>query len=143
MNADNPNPYASLKPVTQVMTNPHFETIGGEAEIILLVEKFYYYMDTLPEAVGIRAMHTADLSHTKQVFVQFLIEWLGGPKVYSAEHGHPSLRKKHMHFPIGEAESNAWMSCMRHAMEDVVSNATLRQQLEQSFFKTANFIRNN
>lgn len=143
MNADNPNPYATLKPVTQVMSNPHFETIGGEAAIIQLVEKFYYYMNTLPEATGIRSMHATDLSHTKQVLVQFLIEWLGGPKVYSAEHGHPSLRKRHMHFPIGEAESNAWMSCMRHAMEDVVSNDTLRQQLEQSFFKTANFIRNN
>lgn len=143
MNTDTPNPYASLKPVTQVMTNPHFETIGGEAAIIQLVEKFYYYMNTLPEAAGIRTMHAADLSHTKKILVQFLIEWLGGPKVYSAEHGHPSLRKRHMHFPIGEAESNAWMSCMRHAMDDVVSNTTLRQQLEQSFTKTANFIRNN
>ena len=88
-------------------------------------------------------MHAADLSHTKQILVQFLIEWLGGPKVYSVVHGHPSLRKRHMHFPIGEAEANAWMSCMRHAMGDVVSDATLRQQLEQSFSKTANFIRNN
>lgn len=143
MTADNQNPYASLKPVTQVMTNPHFEKIGGEAAIIQLVDKFYFYMDTLPEATGIRTMHAADLSHTKQILVQFLIEWLGGPKVYSVVHGHPSLRKRHMHFPIGEAEANAWMSCMRHAMGDVVSDATLRQQLEQSFSKTANFIRNN
>ncbi|HOY69454.1 MAG TPA: group II truncated hemoglobin [Methylotenera sp.] len=142
MNADNPNPYATLKPVTQVMTNPHFETIGGEAVIIQLVEKFYFYMNILPEAAGIRTMHAADLSHTKKILVQFLIEWLGGPKIYSSERGHPSLRKRHMHFPIGEVESNAWMSCMRHAMEDVVSNAILRQQLEQSFTKTANFIRN-
>jgi hemoglobin len=143
LSADNPNPYASLKPVTQVMSNPHFETIGGEAAIIKLVEKFYYYMNTLPEAIGIRSMHAADLSHTKQLLIQFLIEWLGGPKVYSAEHGHPSLRKRHMHFPIGEADTNAWMSCMRHAMADVVSNPTLRLQLEASFSKTANFIRNN
>lgn len=143
MNADSPNPYAELKPVTQVMSNPHFEKIGGEAGIIHLVDKFYDYMNTLPEAAGIRTMHAADLSLTKQVLVQFLIEWLGGPKVYSVVHGHPSLRKRHMHFPIGEAEVNAWMSCMRHAMADVVSDTTLRQQLEQSFSKTANFIRNN
>ena len=143
MNTDKPNPYASLKPLTQVMSNPHFETIGGETAIIQLVDKFYYYMNTLPEAAGMRSMHAADLSHTKLLLVQFLIEWLGGPKVYSAEHGHPSLRKRHMHFPIGEAESNAWMSCMRHAMADVVSNIKLRHQLEESFSKTANFIRNN
>jgi hemoglobin len=143
MNTDNPNPYATLKPVSQVMSNPHFETIGGEAVIIQLVDKFYLYMNTLPEAADIRTMHVADLSHTKQVLVKFLTEWLGGPKIYSAERGHPSLRKKHMNFPIGEAERNAWILCMRRAMEDVVSNATLRQQLEQSFTKTANFIRNN
>ncbi|MDP2153330.1 MAG: group II truncated hemoglobin [Methylotenera sp.] len=143
MNADNPNPYASLKPVTQIMTNPHFTSIGGETAITQLVDKFYYYMETLPEAILIRAMHDADLSHTKQVLVKFLTEWLGGPKIYSAERGHPSLRKKHMNFPIGEAERDAWILCMRHAMEDIVTDATLRQQLEQSFFKTADFIRNN
>lgn len=143
MNADQANPYASLKPVTQIVSNPHYDSIGGEAAINQLVDKFYGYMDILPEAVGIRAMHETDLSHTKQVLVKFLIEWLGGPKIYSAERGHPSLRKKHMHFPIGEAERDAWMLCMRRAMEDVVSNVTLRQQLEQAFFKTANFIRNN
>jgi hemoglobin len=143
MNPDNHNPYSTLKPVTQVMSNPHFESIGGETAIIQLVEKFYYYMNTLPEAIGIRAMHDADLNHPKQVLVKFLIEWLGGPKIYSAERGHPSLRKKHMNFPIGESERDAWILCMRRAMEDVVSNATLRQQLEQAFFKTADFIRNN
>ena len=143
MNTDNLKPYAALKPVIQVQSNPHFETIGGEAVIIQLVDKFYLYMNTLPEAADIRTMHVPDLSHTKQVLVKFLTEWLGGPKIYSAERGHPSLRKKHMNFPIGEAERDAWLLCMRRAMEDVVSNATLRQQLEQSFTKTANFIRNN
>jgi hemoglobin len=77
------------------------------------------------------------------VLVKFLTEWLGGPKIYSAERGHPSLRKKHMNFPIGEAERDAWILCMRHAMKDIVTDATLRLQLEQSFFKTADFIRNN
>ncbi len=143
MNADNPNPYAALKPVTQIMSNPHFETIGGEAQIIKLVDRFYHYMDTLPEASQIRAMHEPDLSHTRQVLVKFLTEWLGGPKVYSAERGHPRLRQKHLHFSIGETERDAWMLCMQHAMEDVVTDATLRQQLQQAFFKTADFIRND
>jgi hemoglobin len=100
-------------------------------------------MDTLPEAATIRAMHEPDLSHTKEVLVKFLIEWLGGPKVYSVERGHPRLRQKHMTFPIDEAARDAWMLCMRRAMDDVVTNATLKQQLEQAFFKTADFIRND
>ena len=127
----------------QIMRNPHFDAIGGEEPITRLVERFYFHMDTLPEAAAIRAMHEADLTHTKSVLVKFLTEWLGGPKVYSAERGHPRLRQKHITFPIGEAERDAWMLCMRRAMEDVVANATLRQQLEQAFFKTADFIRND
>ncbi|HEY3327537.1 MAG TPA: group II truncated hemoglobin [Novimethylophilus sp.] len=125
------------------MRNPHFDAIGGEAPIARLVERFYFHMESLPEAAAIRAMHGANLTPVKDVLVKFLVEWMGGPKVYSTERGHPRLRHKHMTFPIGESERDAWMLCMRRAMEDVVANATLRQQLEQAFFKTANFIRND
>jgi hemoglobin len=100
-------------------------------------------MNTLPEAAGIRSMHEADLTHTKQVLVKFLVEWLGGPKAYSSERGHPRLRQKHLPFSIGEAERDAWMLCMKRAMDDVVPNDTLKQQMEQAFFKTADFIRND
>lgn len=142
-NPNIPPPREGLRPIPQIMSNPHFDTIGGEAPIAQLVERFYFYMESLPEAATIRAMHEPDLSHTKQVLVKFLIEWLGGPKVYSVERGHPRLRQKHMTFPIDEAARDAWMHCMRRAMDDVVANDTLRQQLEQAFFKTADFIRND
>jgi hemoglobin len=142
-NLISPRQPPGLRPLPQIMTNPHFEMIGGEGPVMQLVERFYFYMDSLPEAAGIRTMHEVDLSRTKEVLVKFLIEWLGGPKVYSAERGHPRLRQKHSSFPIGEAERDAWMLCMRHAIEDVVANVTLRQQLEQAFFKTADFIRND
>jgi hemoglobin len=131
-----------LKPIPQIMQNPHFEMLGGEAEVEKLVTRFYFYMDTLPEAADIRKLHEPDLTHTKQVLVKFLIEWLGGPKVYSAERGHPKLRQKHLAFPIDEKARDAWMLCMKRAMDDVVTNATLKQQMEQAFFKTADFIRN-
>ena len=127
----------------QIMQNPHFAAIGGEVTIAQLVERFYFYMESLPEAAGIRAMHEPDLAHTKAVLVMFLTEWLGGPKMYSAERGHPRLRQKHLTFQIGEAERDAWMLCMRHALEEVVPDATVRQQITQAFFKTADFIRND
>lgn len=135
--------FSNTRSLPLIQRNPHFETIGGEAPIAQLVERFYFHMDALPEAAGIRAMHEPNLAHTKDVLVKFLIEWLGGPKVYSAERGHPRLRQKHISFPIGAAERDAWMLCMKRAMEDVVTDAGLRQQLEQAFFKTADFIRND
>lgn len=142
-NPFSPEQHPGLRPLPQIQNNPHFDNIGGEEPIARLVERFYAYMDTLPEAAGIRGMHEPDLSHAKQVLHQFLIEWLGGPKVYSAERGHPRLRQKHITFHIGEAERDAWMLCMRRAMDEVVTDPTLRQQLDQAFFKTADFIVND
>ena len=38
-----------------------YEAIGGEAVLTQLVSRFYEYMDTLPEASGIRSMHAPNL----------------------------------------------------------------------------------
>ncbi len=120
----------------------HFERIGGVEPITQLVERFYARMDTLPEASAIRVLHPADLGPVKEVLVSFLVEWMGGPKNYSAQRGHPRLRMRHMGFPVDAAARDAWMQCMRLAMEETIEDTGLRQQLEQAFFKTADFIRN-
>ena len=96
--------------------NPHFERIGGIEVITQLVERFYHHMKTLPEAATIRALHPADLGPVKRVLVNFLTEWMGGPQAYSVERGHPRLRRKHLPFPIGAAERDAWMLCMQRAL---------------------------
>jgi len=72
----------------------------------------------------------------------FLSGWLGGPQLYVEKHGHPRLRQRHMPFPIGGAERNQWMLCMRQAMEDVGVPDDLRTELEQALFRTADFMRN-
>jgi hemoglobin len=120
----------------------HLEQIGGAGPVGELVERFYYYMDTRPDAAGIRAMHPVDLTPIKEVLVLFLVEWMGGVKDYSAMRGHPRLRMRHMEFPVGVAARDAWMACMRAALGDVVPDAQLRSELEAAFFKTADFIRN-
>src|SRR3954452_25455394 len=66
-----------------------FERIGGSATINRLVDRFYERMDTLPEAKIIRAMHADDLGLIRDVLKRYLIEWTGGPKLYSVEKGHP------------------------------------------------------
>jgi hemoglobin len=123
--------------------NPHFERLGGTDAITRLVERFYFYMDTLPSAASIRAMHPADLGPIRQVLINYLTEWTGGPAAYSVERGHPRLRRKHMAFAIGPAERDAWMACMRLALDEAVPDPVLKAQLEQAFLKTADFIRND
>lgn len=123
--------------------NPHHERVGGAAAVDRLVEAFYRRMDTLPEAATIRAMHEADLTHTKAVLKLYLNEWLGGPKDYSAQRGHPRLRMRHGGFAIDAAARDAWLACMRGALDEVVADAQLREQLMQAFFKTADWLRND
>ena len=119
-----------------------FERIGGALTIDRLVEGFYRRMDVLPEAKGIRAMHAADLEPTKNVLKRYLCEWMGGPKLYSAEKGHPRLRQRHMGFKIGELERDAWLLCMKGALEESVAEVEARQEIYGLLAKLADWMRN-
>jgi hemoglobin len=122
--------------------NPHFARIGGEGAVVRLVDAFYKRMEESPEAASIRAMHGPDLQEIKSILRLYLVEWLGGPRNYSAARGAPRLRARHLPFPIGPAERDAWMGCMRGALAEVVPDAELRAQLEAAFLRTANAIVN-
>lgn len=122
--------------------NRHFERLGGREAVERLVTAFYRAMDTRADATVIRAMHEPDLRHTQAVLVDYLSEWMGGPKAYSASRGAPMLRRRHQPFDIDGSARDAWMACMRQALEQTCSDAGLRAELEAAFFKIADFIRN-
>ncbi len=107
-----------------------------------LVDAFYRRMEELPEAAGIRAMHGDDLTEIKAVLELYFVEWLGGAKDYSARRGPPRLRARHLHFSIGVAERDAWMTCMRGALGEVVTDAELRHELEGAFLRIASAVVN-
>lgn len=125
------------------LVHPHYQRIGGEAAVRALVEAFYEEMDRREQARGIRDMHGSDLTGTKATLVRYLSEWLGGPALYSAERGHPRLRKRHLPFAIGQTEVDAWMTCMRAALARSVTDTELQHTLAQAFQRTADFIRND
>jgi len=119
-----------------------FELIGGESVIDALVERFYAEMDTRPEAQIIRAMHVQNLAPTKFVLKRYLGEWLGGPPLYSQDRGHPRLRMRHIRFPIGDAERDAWLACMRAALEATVAEGELRDGVYNAMANLADHMRN-
>lgn len=119
-----------------------FERIGGSAAIDRLVDLFYERMDTLNEAKGIRALHAADLGPTRNDLKRYLTEWTGGPRLYTPEKGHPRMRQRHMHVTIGEPERDAWLLCMRGALEEVVTDAQARAVLYENMAKLADWMRN-
>ncbi len=119
-----------------------YELLGGETGVRTLVDRFYDLMDTLPEAAGIRALHAADLSGARDKLFKFLSGWLGGPPLYVQEYGHPKLRARHLPFPIGAAERDAWMLCMGRALDESPLEGVARDQLKGAFFRTADHMRN-
>jgi hemoglobin len=119
-----------------------FQQIGGQPAVDRIIDRFYDRMDTLPEARVIRVLHPEDLGATREVLKRYLAEWLGGPRAYSEERGHPRLRARHLPFSIGNEERDAWMLCMRGALEEVVTDVSIREWLEEKLSGVADWMRN-
>jgi len=132
----------SALPIVAANPNPHFQRLGGEAAVARLVDAFYRAMDTRADARAIRAMHDADLADTKAVLRIYLAEWLGGPKRYTAERGQPRLRRVHMPFAIDANARDAWLACMRQALDEIGAEAALRDELLAAFAKVADHLKN-
>jgi hemoglobin len=119
-----------------------FEWMGGEARVQQLVTRFYDLMDLEPAYARLRQVHGSDLSQARQHLFWFLCGWLGGPQHYTERFGHPRLRARHLHVPIGLQERDQWLACMNQAMQEVQIDETLRVRLHTSFFQTADWMRN-
>jgi hemoglobin len=125
---------------------PPFETafawIGGEARIHALVERFYDLMDLEPGYKALRAAHGPELVNARERLAMFLCGWMGGPQHYTERFGHPQLRRRHIPFSIGVLERDQWVACMDQAMQETGVDEVLRARLKDSFFQTADWMRN-
>lgn len=119
-----------------------FEWMGGEPRVQALVDRFYDLMDLEPAYADLRAAHGPELDQARQRLFWFLCGWLGGPDHYQDRFGHPRLRMRHMPFSIGILERDQWVACMDQAMGETEVDPALRARLKQSFFQTADFMRN-
>ncbi len=116
--------------------------IGEEKGIDKLVEKFYYYMDHLPEAKNCRDLHGKSLEGSKQKLKMFLSGWFGGPSLYIEKYGHPRMRARHLPFAISSTERDEWLLCMRKSMDDLKLNKEFDGYLWNSFTSFAEHMRN-
>jgi len=119
-----------------------YQLIGGAERVRELVDRFYAYMDELPEVRKIRDMHAKSLRASREKLYLFLSGWLGGPDLYVEKYGHPMLRRRHLPFAIGSEERDQWLLCMRRALDDMQLEAGLRNYLDQNFWRTADHMRN-
>lgn len=129
-----------------IQDKPPFETpfawAGGEGAVRALVDRFYDLMDLEPTYTALRAAHGSTLQEARDKLFWFLCGWLGGPEHYTERFGHPRLRMRHMPFSIGVLERDQWLACMDQAMGELAIDPILRTRLNASFFKTADWMRN-
>ncbi len=128
--------------MTNLTDRSPFHSIGGEAGVRTLVDRFYDLMDDRTEAETIRAMHPASLQGSRQNLYEFLCGFLGGPPLYIEKHGHPRLRMRHAAFAIDESARDNWIACMNQALEEQVEDKIMLMQLKSSFYRTAHHLIN-
>ena len=92
-----------------------YEEVGGEAFFSDLVSQFYAHVATDPI---LRPMYPeSDLKGAAIRLQTFLEQYWGGPTTYSDNRGHPRLRMRHSGFHIDLAARDAWLNCMKQAMD--------------------------
>jgi hemoglobin len=119
-----------------------FDLIGGAVKLRELVDRFYDLMDLEPDFAGIRALHPSSLDGSRDKFYWFLSGWSGGPNLYIEQFGHPRLRARHLPYPIASSERDQWLRCMAWAMQETGMDEALQLRLMQSFYDTADWMRN-
>jgi hemoglobin len=119
-----------------------FDWIGGDAAVRALVDRFYDLMDLEVSYRALRAVHGPELGDARDKLFWFLCGWMGGPQHFVERFGHPRLRARHLPFKIGILERDQWLACMDQAMGEVQVPDALRSRLRESFFQTADWMRN-
>jgi hemoglobin len=142
MASNTPAPATPETPESPAAPPSPYARLGGEPAVRSLVDRFYDLMELEPAFADLRALHPTPLDGSRDKLHWFLCGWLGGPNLYTDRFGHPRLRARHMPYAIGIKERDQWMACMMQAMDEQGVDTELAQRLAQSFFGTADWMRN-
>ncbi len=107
---------------TEMNQKSLFELVG-EKRLHQLVDAFYKRVGKHPDLIPI---FPNDLTEVARKQKQFLTQYLGGPPLYTQEHGHPMMRARHLPFEITPKRAKAWLSCMSDAMDEVGLEGDIR-----------------
>ena len=104
-----------------------YEEVGGEAFFADLISQFYAHVATDPI---LRPMYPEkDMKGAAERLQTFLEQYWGGPTTYSDNRGHPRLRMRHAGFHIDSTARDAWIKCMKSAVDGVEMSEIHREQL--------------
>ena len=104
-----------------------YEEMGGRATFEQLVSHFYALVSVDPV---LRPMYPEDdLKAAADRLLMFLEQYWGGPTTYSEQRGHPRLRMRHAPFHISRIEHDAWLICMKDAVNALEIGDELKSEL--------------
>ena len=104
-----------------------YDDVGGAPVFHAIVARFYEEVSADPV---LRPLYPEeDLGPAEERLRMFLEQYWGGPRTYSDRRGHPRLRMRHFPFRIGPIERDAWLRCMRIAVDEAHLDAAHRDQL--------------
>lgn len=106
-----------------------FKAAGEQEGVTRLVDDFYDYMNKLPEAKRLRAMHPADLTESRTKLAYFLCGWLGGPRLYQEHFGSINIPGAHRHLAATKEDADAWMLCMNKAVQQQAYEPSFKEYL--------------
>lgn len=101
-----------------------YDNLGGEQTIRRLVEAFYPRVQRDP-LLG--PLFPEDITPVLEKQSMFLTQFFGGPSLYSDAHGHPAMRARHMPFPVTRERAEAWLACMRGALQEIGVEEPLKE----------------
>ena len=116
-----------------------YEMLGGDEPIRRLVDAFYVrvYQDPV-----LRPMFPAEMEESKRRQLLFLIQFFGGPRLYSEERGHPRLRMRHFSFAIDRRARDHWLQHMLEAIDEAGIEGRAREQMREYFDRASAFLIN-
>lgn len=104
-----------------------YDAVGGEETFRRIVARFY--QEVAADDVLRPIYPEEDLGPAEERLRLFLMQYWGGPHTYSEQRGHPRLRMRHAPFKIGPIERDAWLRCMRIAVDEQNLPEPYRAQL--------------
>jgi hemoglobin len=118
-----------------------YQAVGGEPTFRRIVGRFY---ELVAKDEVLRPLYPEDdLGPAEERLRLFLMQYWGGPHTYSETRGHPRLRMRHAPFRIGPTERDAWLRCMRTAVDEAELDEEYRAVLWNYLEMAANSLLNS
>ncbi len=114
--------------------------ILGEPTIKELVKRFY---DRVLQDEKINHLFQNDIEIIKDKQFRFLCQFLGGPQYYIEKYGHPRMRMRHIPHRITSEGKDAWLACMKNAIDSLELGENLSKALYDCFPKIAQHMVNS